>query len=195
MKNRLRDSSAESTVAGSGFGSGLLLQPLLHVVRPRRVDGKEGRIQSTVAALEKHFGGEPRMRIALETGTRSPWVSRLLKSYGHEVIVANPRKITTKTGSESKNDRNDAEQLARMAAFDPKLLHPIEHRSLERQQDLNLIHTRSVLVLGSDHAGQFGTRAGQERRRTTAQLQFRGVPGEGVGGRAARTEGGLRTST
>ena len=107
---------------------------------------EEGRIQSTVTALEKHFGGEPQMRIALETGTHSPWVSRLLKSYGHEVIVANPRKIPTLTGSESKNDRNDAEQLARMAAFDPKLLHPIEHRSLERQQDLNLIHTRSVLV-------------------------------------------------
>ncbi len=86
------------------------------------------------------------MRIALETGTHSAWVSRLLKSYGHEVIVANPRKIPTLTGSESKNDRNDAEKLARMAAFDPKLLHPIEHRSLERQQDLNLIHMRSVLV-------------------------------------------------
>ena len=107
---------------------------------------EEGRIQSTVASVEKHFGGEPRMRIGLEIGSHSPWVSRLLKSYGHEVIVANPRKIPTLTKSESKNDRNDAEQLARMAAFDPKLLHPIEHRSLERQQDLNLIHTRSVLV-------------------------------------------------
>ena len=107
---------------------------------------EEGRIQTTAASLAKHFGSEPRMRIALEAGTHSPWVSRLLKSYGHQVIVANPRKIPTLTGSESKNDRNDAEQLARMAAFDPELLHPIEHRSPERQQDLNLIHTRSVLV-------------------------------------------------
>jgi transposase len=107
---------------------------------------EEGRIQTTGTAIEKHFGSEPRMRVALEAGTHSPWVSRLLKGYGHQVIVANPRKIPTLTGSESKNDRNDAEQLARMAAFDPKLLHPIEHRSLERQQDLNLIHTRSVLV-------------------------------------------------
>jgi transposase len=107
---------------------------------------EEGRIPTTAAAMEKHFGSEPRMRIALEAGTHSPWASRLLKSYGHQVIVANPRKIPTLTKSESKNDRNDAEQLARMAAFDPKLLHPIEHRSLERQQDLNLIHTRSVLV-------------------------------------------------
>jgi transposase len=107
---------------------------------------EEGRIQTTAAAMEKHFCGEPPMRMALEAGTHSPWVSRLLKSYGHQVIVANPRKIPTLTKSESKNDRNDAEQLARMAAFDPKLLHPIQHRSLERQQDLNLIHTRSVLV-------------------------------------------------
>jgi transposase len=107
---------------------------------------EEGRLQSTAAALEKQFGNEPRMRITLETGTHSPWVSRLLESYGHQVIVANARKIPTVTSSESKNDRNDAEQLARMAAFDPRLLHPVEHRSLERQQDLNLIHTRSVLV-------------------------------------------------
>ena len=107
---------------------------------------EEGRLQTTRAAMEKHFAKEPRMRIALEAGTHSPWVSRLLKSYGHQVIIANPRKIPTLTKSESKNDRNDARQLARMAAFDPELLHPIEHRSAERQQDLNLIHTRSVLV-------------------------------------------------
>jgi transposase len=107
---------------------------------------EEGRIQSTAAALDKQFGSGPRMRIALETGGHSPWISRLLESYGHQVIVANARKIPTVTASESKNDRNDAEQLARMAAFDPRLLHPIEHRSLERQQDLNLVHTRSVLV-------------------------------------------------
>jgi transposase len=107
---------------------------------------EEGRFQNTAAALEKHFGKEARMRIGLEAGTHSPWVSRLLRSYGHEVIVANPRKIPTLTGSKSKNDRNDAEQLARMTAFDPKLLHPIRHRSQQRQQDLNLIHSRSVLV-------------------------------------------------
>ena len=67
---------------------------------------EEGRIQTTAAAMEKHFASEPRMRIALEAGTHSPWVSRLLKSYGHQVIVANPRKIPTLTKSESKNDRN-----------------------------------------------------------------------------------------
>jgi transposase len=107
---------------------------------------EEGRTQSTEAALRRHFASEPRMRIALECGTHSPWVSRLLTALGHQVIVANARKIPAITGSESKNDRNDAEKLARFAAYDPKLLSPLEHRSEQRQLDLNLIHARSTLV-------------------------------------------------
>ena len=107
---------------------------------------EEGRIQSTEASFRRHFEGEPRQRIALECGTHSPWVSRLLKVLGHQVIVANARKISAITASESKNDRNDAQLLARFAAHDPKLLSPVQHRSLERQQDLNLIQARSTLV-------------------------------------------------
>jgi len=107
---------------------------------------EEGRMQSTEAALRRHFEGEPPMRIALECGTHSPWVSRLLTALGHQVIVANARKIPAITASESKNDKNDAENLARFAAYDPKLLSPIEHRSSERQLDLNLIHARATLV-------------------------------------------------
>lgn len=107
---------------------------------------EEGRIQSTESAFRRHFEGEPRLRIALECGTHSPWLSRLLTSLGHQVIVANPRKIPAITASQSKNDRNDAELLARFAAADPKLLSPVQHRSPERQQDLNLIQVRSTLV-------------------------------------------------
>jgi transposase len=107
---------------------------------------EEGRIGNSESALRKHFSKETKMRIAMEASTHSPWVSRLLKSFGHEVLVANPRKIRAITSSESKNDRNDAEQLARFAGCDPKLLSPIEHRSEQRQQDLNLIHGRATLV-------------------------------------------------
>ena len=94
---------------------------------------EEGRMQSTSAALRRHFEGETCLRIALECGTHSPWVSRLLTQLGHQVIVTNARKIPAITGSESKNDRNrgpsdrssslgwnDAEKLARFAAYDPK---------------------------------------------------------------------------
>lgn len=107
---------------------------------------EEGRIQSTEVAFRRHFEGEPRQRIALECGTHSPWVSRLLKNLGHQVLVANPRKLPALTASQSKNDRNDAELLARFAASDPKLLSPLRHRSLRRQQDLNLIQARATLV-------------------------------------------------
>jgi transposase len=103
-------------------------------------------VRSTEAAFRRHFEGLPRLRIALECGTHSPWMSRLLKQLGHQVIVANSRKVPTLTQSESKNDRRDAQQLALMAAFNPKLLSPLEHRSLARQQDLNLIQARAILV-------------------------------------------------
>jgi len=105
-----------------------------------------GRIQTTEEALRRHFQSEPAMRIAVECGTHSPWVSRLLEQLGHQVIVANARKIRAITASESKNDKNDAEKLARFALYDPRLLSPVRHRSPERQQDLNLIHARSTLV-------------------------------------------------
>jgi transposase len=105
-----------------------------------------GRMQTTEAALRRHFEAEPALRIALECGTHSPWISRLLEQWGHQVIVANARKIRAISASESKNDKNDAEKLARFALCDPRLLSPIRHRSPERQQDLNLLQARSTLV-------------------------------------------------
>ena len=105
-----------------------------------------GRIQTTEEALRRHFEGKPAMRFALACGTHSPWISRLLEQLGHQVIVANARKIRAITASESKNDKNDAEKLARFALCDPRLLSPIRHRGPQRQQDLNLIQARSTLV-------------------------------------------------
>lgn len=84
--------------------------------------------------------------MVLETGTHSPWISRLLGSFGHQVIVANARKLRAISENESKNDRHDAEMLARLGYCHPKLLSPIQHRSAERQRDLNLIRARDTLV-------------------------------------------------
>lgn len=107
---------------------------------------EEGRIKSESEALRRHFEGQPRMRVAMECGTHSPWISRLLEELGHEVIVANTRKLESISSNESKSDRYDAEQLARLADYDPKLLYGIRHRSAERQQDLILIQARAALV-------------------------------------------------
>lgn len=107
---------------------------------------EEGRIPTREAALRRQFEGEPRQRIAMECGTHSPWVSALLKRLGHQVLVANARKLRAISQNESKNDRADAEMLARLAYSDPQLLSPIQHRSVGRQRDLNLIHARDTLV-------------------------------------------------
>jgi transposase len=87
-----------------------------------------------------------RCRIALEVGTHSPWVSRLLKALGHEVLVANPRKLRFIYQSRGKTDRVDARALARVARMDPALLSPIEHRQEAVAQDLALLRTRDLLV-------------------------------------------------
>jgi transposase len=82
------------------------------------------------------------VRAALEVGTHSPWVSRLLDRLGHEVIVANARHVRMIYDGDRKSDRLDAEALARLARLDPTLLHGIEHRSEEAHQDLAVIRAR-----------------------------------------------------
>jgi transposase len=107
---------------------------------------EEGQVRTSETGFRRHWEGEPRQRIVLETGTHSPWISRLLQGFGHQVIVANARKLRAISQNESKNDRQDAEMLARLGYCDPKLLAPIRHRSAERQRDLNLLRARDTLV-------------------------------------------------
>jgi transposase len=106
----------------------------------------EDRLPTTKVGLSSLFGKMPPSRIALEVGTHSPWVSRHLAGMGHEVIVANPHKVKLITQSVRKNDQIDAEQLARLARVDPKLLSPIQHRGPEAQADLAVIRARAELV-------------------------------------------------
>ena len=85
-------------------------------------------------------------RVAIEVGTHSPWVSRLLQSCGHEVIVANARQVQLISKSSRKNDRMDAQTLARLARVDPRLLRPVQHRSEQAQGHLRVIRVRAALV-------------------------------------------------
>jgi transposase len=106
----------------------------------------EQRLSTTAKALKEVFGGMPRSRIALETGMHSPWVSRLLSELGHEVIVAHARNVRLIGESRRKDDRMDAQTLARLARIDPQLLSPVKHRSAQAQADLSLIRARAGLV-------------------------------------------------
>ena len=79
-------------------------------------------MRTSAKALQEVFSGMPGSRIALEIGTHSPWISRLLSELGHEVIVANARKVRLIGESRKKDDRLDARTLARLARIDPELL-------------------------------------------------------------------------
>src|SRR6266481_1114733 len=106
----------------------------------------EQKVATTPEAMKQTFGKIPRSLIALETGTHSPWVSRLLTELGHEVIVAHAQKVELITKSNRKDDRHDARTLARLARIDPELLGPVRHRSAKAQIHLTVIRARAELV-------------------------------------------------
>jgi transposase len=145
---------------------------------------KEGSVGTTKKTMIQVFGPMKRCRMAIEVGTHSPWVSRLLKELGHEVIVANARQVKLISQSSRKDDKLDAQMLARLARVDPELLRPIRHRSEKGQMDLLAIRVRATLVetrTGLINAARGFAKAQGERLRTcdadnlgTAQLE--GLP-------------------
>ena len=50
--------------------------------------------------------------------------------------MANARQVKLISDSSRKDDRLDAQTLARLARVDPQLLRPIRHRSEQAQEDL-----------------------------------------------------------
>jgi transposase len=88
----------------------------------------------------------PGALMVMETGTHSPWISRLLESLGHRVLVANARKLRAISTSVTKSDEEDARMLARLGRADPALLSPIKHRSEQGQRALLRIKVREALV-------------------------------------------------
>jgi transposase len=107
---------------------------------------EEGRLRTTPDALRRRFASEQPMRIAIEAGTHSPWVSRVLEECGHEVLVANPRKLRLIYANKRKTDEVDAENLARLARLDPKLLYPLKHRGEDSQAHMAIVRSRGALV-------------------------------------------------
>jgi transposase len=108
---------------------------------------EEGRLRTSPETLKRRFSSErPPMRIAIEAGTHSPWASRVLEECGHEVLVANARKLRLIYANKRKTDEIDAENLARLARLDPKLLYPLKHRGEESQAHMAVIRSRESLV-------------------------------------------------
>jgi transposase len=106
----------------------------------------EGQLRTTKPDIKEFFQALTPARVVLEVGTHSAWVREVVAGCGHEVLVANPRQMAGPKRRHRKNDRIDAQKLARVGRIDPQSLFPIEHRSRQVRQDLILLRARDVLV-------------------------------------------------
>jgi transposase len=107
---------------------------------------QRGRIRTEAPRIYEQFSVLAPQRVVMETGTHSPWLSALLSSCGHEVIVANARKLRLIVENDKKSDEVDAFELADLGRTNVRLLHPVKHRSIGAQQDLAMIRARESLV-------------------------------------------------
>jgi transposase len=107
---------------------------------------EESRVPTTRNVFTRKFSSFHPSRIAMEVGPHSRRVSQTLKDLGHEVIVADARKLRLIYENPRKEDKVDAEYLARLARLDPRLLSPVFHRSQEAQAHLAVIRSRDILV-------------------------------------------------
>ncbi len=106
----------------------------------------EGQFRTRQQEVGEFFGGLAMSRVVFEVGTHSAWVREVIAGLGHEVLVANARQMQGSKRRRRKNDRIDAEKLARLGRIDPKSLHPIQHRSTEVREDLLVLRARDALV-------------------------------------------------
>jgi len=106
----------------------------------------EGQLRTTREDVAEFFRALLAARVILEVGTHSAWVREVVVGCGHEVLVANPRLMDGTKRRKRKNDRIDANQLARLGRIDPQSLFPMEHRSTEVRQDLVVLRARDALV-------------------------------------------------
>jgi transposase len=109
---------------------------------------EKGKIPNTREALSdfaRKFSG---LRIVLEAGAQSPWISHHLMNSGCglEVVVANARKVELISKNTRKCDAHDAESLGRLGRADVHLLSPIQHRGQEAQRALASLRMRDSLV-------------------------------------------------
>jgi transposase len=107
---------------------------------------EEGKVATRAAALSSRFDAGTPLRVVLETGTHATWIARLLRALGHEVLVADARRLRFIYASERKDDEIDARMLAKVGRLDPSLLHPVRTRSPETDAGLAVLRSRDVLV-------------------------------------------------
>jgi len=107
---------------------------------------EETEIPTSVSGYTQYFKRQDKALVTFEVGTHSPWIEEVVRGLGHEVIVANPRKLALISQSNHKTDRRDARTLAKLVALSPELLGPVTQRSSDMRMDLTVEHARDALV-------------------------------------------------
>jgi Transposase len=170
------------------------------------VDGEivtEGSLAPTREEFTAYFSAIPQARMAVEVGTHSAWVSEVLTAYGHDVVIAHPRRMESMAKNRRQHDKVEARTLARLVRVDPELLYPIQHRGAEVRRDLVLWRARNARVEartslinqghGRTRAGVLGGELPYTRRGDDAGNLTRGADAAGrAGDRADHTDPRLR---
>src|SRR6266576_2288607 len=131
----------------------------------------------------------PRSRIALEIGTHSPWISRLLRELGHEVIVANALKVRLIGESRKKDESSGCADAGTAGADRSPVTVSGEASQCAGASGSDDDPSSRQPGAGAHGAGQRGARTGEVVRRTLARVQ-RAQP---ESGESRRTEPGTAT--
>ena len=107
---------------------------------------QRSEIRTDKRPMEEWFASQPPSRVVLEVSTHSRWIGKLGVEAGHEVFLANPRRLKLIYCSVDKTDKTDSEKLARLARLDPALLRPVHRRSDAAREGLVHLRVRDTLV-------------------------------------------------
>lgn len=106
----------------------------------------EAKVATSRGALIDFFRHRPRSRVIFEAGPHALWVTELLSEVGHEPMACHPRRVRLIAESRNKNDRVDAELLARLSLSDLELIKPIHQRSRTTLDQRCVLRARAALV-------------------------------------------------
>src|SRR5262245_28181319 len=105
------------------------------------------RVRTTREAMTEFLAKRARSSVVMETGTHSPWLSRVAAAAGHDVVVADARRLRAVWDTPRKNDRRDALLLADLAASPRRRpLCAVRGRDERSQAELSALRSRERVV-------------------------------------------------
>lgn len=140
----LADRPAKSLVIGIDLGD----RSSTYTVRSRNAQEilLRGSMATEATGVASEFQKFAAQTFILETGTHARWMGLLLETMGHEVVVANARKLKLISENNTKSDKVDPDLLSSLGCMNPEWLHPVYQRSQGAHNDLTVVKAREVLI-------------------------------------------------